>query len=63
MEADLDTMHGDLAQETGLAMEHLHFFDSLHCSPIKVRKHDCRIKPSSQNQSWKLWIARQQERI
>lgn len=51
MEADLDTMHGDLAQETGLAMEHLHFFDSLHCSPIKVRKHDCRIKPSSQNQS------------
>lgn len=34
MEADLD---GELIQEPGLTKEHLHFFDSLHCSAIKVK--------------------------
>lgn len=36
IDADLKTVYGQLLEETGLAKEQKHFFDTLHLSPLKV---------------------------
>lgn len=35
-DADLKMVYGELLEETGLAKEQKHFFDTLHVSPLKV---------------------------